>query len=93
MIINLPMGKFQRMSRADLETLAEPIIITRDDKPFFAVIPIDLLGQLQLGNQPKIYRPGMTVKPGDKVLIPKGSKLEEVKVPELDADGQPMPEY
>jgi len=87
------MGKFQRMSRADLEALQEPLIITRDGKPFFAVIPIDLFGQLQLGNQPKIYRPGMTVKPGDRVIVSKGNSQEEIKVPEVDADGQPMPEY
>ncbi len=87
------MGKFQRMPRAELEKLSGPIIVTRDGKPFFAVIPIDLLGQLQLGNQPKIYHPGMTVNPGERVLVPKGSKLEEVKVPELDADGHPIPEY
>lgn len=42
--------------------------------------------------QPKLYNP-MRHRPGDRVLVQRGKRLIETVIPELDADGHPMPDY
>lgn len=42
--------------------------------------------------QPELYNP-LNHRPGDKVLVKRGKRLIETVIPELDADGNPMPDY
>lgn len=41
---------------------------------------------------PKLYNP-IEHRPGDRVLVKRGKRLIETVIPELDADGNPMPDY
>jgi len=42
--------------------------------------------------QPKLYNP-MSHKIGDRVLVQRGKRFIETVIPEIDADGNIIPEY
>jgi hypothetical protein len=41
---------------------------------------------------PQTYIPGQHYQPGDKVMVQRGRQTVEAIIPELDADGNPIPE-
>jgi len=80
--------------------LAGPLIVTVEGKDKFEVRQLDSqsYSRLSVDNseassltvKANIYDPNRHYQPGDKVLIKKGNRLQEVIVPELDADGHPI---
>lgn len=96
MLHKLTVKQFRQLKSNDLlELLIQPLLITKDGAPYFAVLPVDSKGNIVYHEvqQAKVYRPGMVFKPGDKLIVPQGKQVQEIIVPELDADGSPMPEY
>ena len=79
----------QKMKASELIKLTSQtdVIVTVDGVPSLRLIPYKK--QLDV----KLYKSGMVVKPGEKLIVRVGNKTIEMIAPEIDADGHPMPDY
>jgi len=97
--------KFRELQRMTVKAITEllvagPLIITVEgkdkleirqlDSQSYSRLNVDNSGASSLTVKASVYDPNRHYQPGDKVLIKKGNRLQEVAVPELDADGHPI---
>ena len=61
------------------------------DRPGLPVMDVQAL-DIELPVQPEVYNPTKRYEAGTKVLMYRGKRLIETVIPELDADGQPVPD-
>jgi len=97
--------KFRELQRMTVKAVTDllvtgPLVVTVEGKDKFEVRQLDSqsYSRLTVDNsevssltvKARIYDPNRHYQPGDKVLIKKGNRLQEVVVPELDADDYPI---
>lgn len=88
----MPLSKKRDKERKRLIRLENQKIQPKIDIPG---LELDGGGEIRLETelvQPKLYNP-MKHRHGDRVMVQRGKQLVEVVIPELDADGQPIPDY
>lgn len=84
----IPSSKFQELL---------PCGVTIDSQGIAIVLSVEGYRRLLEGYNHKTDSQAIPVynsaihKAGDRVLVPRGKRLVETVIPELDADGQPIP--